>query len=178
MIDNEYVCELNLDLDYSILRQLATEAKIEDSLLKHQRRVEHYTYLKAIKSKYPILGNLWNIYTFSPNTGLDTHIDIGRSVTLNIPLEGTEDSITRFYNFPDCGILNYKKSRVPERALDTVNSECTEVFNFTLLKPAIIKTSVPHSVLAGSTYRKIISWSIPEMSFEDAKSYFKSMGVC
>ena len=176
MINNDYVCELNLDLDYAVLKNLALTSFASGGLRSHQRRVNDYDYLKSLRSKYTVLGDLWNVYRFQPNTGLGTHIDWSRKTTLNIPLEGTEESITRFYKFPE----KFKILPREEQALFHFNmaGEFEEVFNFSLLKPSLVKTDIPHSVLASKVPRLIISWSIPELTFEEARSYFKSVGMC
>ena len=174
MIDNEYACELELDLDYKLLTQIALSSNSEPDLQGHQRKVIHYEYLKSLQSKYTILGGLWNVYTFRPNSGLDPHVDAKRLTTLNIPIEGTTESITRFYELPE----NSNKEFIPTQALYRIEQPGPEVFNFVLLKPTLINTAIPHSALAGNVTRHIISWSIPTLSFDEAKAYFKSMGVC
>jgi hypothetical protein len=174
MIDNEYVCELSLDLDYELLTQIALSSNSEPGLQGHQRNVMHYEYLKSLQSKYTILGSLWNVYTFRPNNGLGPHIDAKRLTTLNIPIIGTTESITRFYKFSE----NPNKEFIPTQALYRIEQPGPEVFNFVLLKPTLINTAIPHSALAGNVTRHIISWSIPTLSFGEAKDYFKSMSVC
>lgn len=174
MINNEYACELSLDLDYELLTKIVLNSKNDPDLKEWQRKVIHYEYLKSLQSKYTILGNLWNVYTFRPNSGLDPHIDAKRLTTLNIPIEGTEESITRFYKLSE----NSNKEFIPTKVLYSIEQLGPEVFNFVLLKPTLINTAIPHSALAGSVTRHIISWSIPILSFDEAKAYFKSMGVC
>ena len=173
MIENEYILELELDLNNELLIELALTSTNVPELKKHQRFTKDYPYLEELRNRYSILGQLWNVYHFKPFTGIDTHVDTGRFCTLNIPLKGSENSLTKFYKsetsmkqvYHDPGVLNYIKTPL------------TSVFEFTLLRPTLIRTDVPHSVLAGKENRLIISWGIHELDFYQAKNFFKSMSV-
>jgi hypothetical protein len=173
MIDNDYIYELDIDFDIRYLLNLITKYKQDTTLLKHQRLVANDQYLTGIKNKFQILSPIWNFYDFEPNRVLNCHIDSERSCALNIPLTGTLQSSTIFYNLPKLANLDYDDTR----KLNWVNG-CTDndkIFEFTLSRPTLIKNSIPHSVKNGPSRRIILSWSITkDISFEEAKDFFKN----
>jgi hypothetical protein len=116
---------------------------------------------------------VWNFYDFEPNRTLNCHIDSERSCALNIPLKGTSQSSTMFYNLPIDPALEYDHTR----KLNWVNNynKDDKVFEFTLERPTLINNSIPHSVKNGPSRRIIISWSITkDINFEEAKEFFKN----
>jgi hypothetical protein len=171
MINNEYICELSIDFDVEYLLNLINNYKQDLSLLKHQRLVTNDQYLTSIQSKFQILSPIWNFYDFEPNKILGCHIDSERSCALNIPLKGTEQSTTTFYNLPNTVDLEYDD----KRKLNWVRDCNNKVFEFTLTRPTLIKNSVPHSVINGPARRIIMSWSITKgITFEEAREFFKN----
>lgn len=173
MINNDYVAELKLDFDINNLINIAGNSTNRSNYKKHQFHVEENIYLKNIQNEFPILGLSWNFYNFLPGKGIDVHIDSARTCALNIPLSGSEDSLTTFYEFKENMSRHYHEAGMLYYITDVLNV----AFEFRLLKPTIIRTDVPHSVKAGKVPRSIISWGIHKLNFFEAKNYFKSMGV-
>lgn len=173
MTNNAYICELDINFDIEYLLNLISNYKKDTTLLKHQRLVSADEYLTSLKNKFQILSPVWNFYDFEPNRILNCHIDSERSCALNIPLRGTNQSSTIFYNLPNNANLEYDDTR----KLNWIDG-CTEsdkVFEFTLTRPTLIKNSIPHSVTNGPVRRTIMSWSITkDITFEEATDFFKN----
>ena len=173
MIDNDYVFEISEILDTEKLLTIALNAKNDVTLKKHQFDINQDPYLQDIQKKFPILGRTWNFYSFLPYQGIDPHIDARRTCALNIPLKGSENSLTTFYHPED----NMEKEYSDRGVLYYIKKPLEIAYQFTLTKPALIKTSVPHSVRAGFSPRSIISWGIHELDFSQSKKFFQSMSV-
>jgi hypothetical protein len=167
MIDNDYILELNLEFNLIKMIRFATKSKSKKDLLPHQRLVEDFDYLAQIQKKIPILGTIWNVYNFKSNYLLDTHIDSHRTATLNIPLLGGEDSVTKFYKNQ-----NVESTYIKNQNINLITDKLEETFRFTLVRPTVIKTDVPHSIKVGKSDRLSISWGLV-CSFDEAKNYFK-----
>jgi len=169
MIENNYVTELSLKLDILQLLEIASVCKKTTEKL-HQRTVNDVPYLKIIKEQFKILSPTYNIYKFSPYGFLPPHIDVGRNATLNIPIVGTEQSVTKFFKH-----LDTKATFDKRRMIRVFETPLKETFRFTLSKASLINTAVPHSVENGIEQRIIISWSIIDgVSYEESRDYFKS----
>ena len=167
MTPSDYIFELDWDIDIDNLLRLIN-SPVEPGMKVHQRSVELDPYLISLREKFPILSPTWNIYKFGPYDGLPPHIDGKRKSAINIPLIGSENSITKFFSSKDKIVSYYDETRV----LHAITSELKEEFSFTLSKPTLINNSVPHSVRAGPTTRIIISWSISDLDFYQARDYF------
>ena len=174
MIDNEYVKEINLNLDYDYISKLVKQKQFEtlEGRASHHRNVLDDDYMTSIHEKFPCLSQTYNIYTMTSGIGFPIHIDAKRKCTLNIPISGTEYSETIFYNC--IGVPNLEFD--PNRIYNEVKSEVEETFRFTLLRPVLFNTTVPHKVELQEGYERVIlSWSFnPEYDFEMAKELFKS----
>jgi hypothetical protein len=168
MIDNEFVFELDLKFNRQEMIRCSKFVSAENSLMPHQRSVEDFDYFLKIQKEIPILGSVWNVYDFRPGFLLDVHVDSARTSTLNIPLLGGEDSVTKFYENSITESVYVEKQR-----LHQIKNDVTEKFNFTLVRPSIIRTDVPHSIKVGKSHRLIISWGLV-CDFDDAKKYFKN----
>lgn len=168
MIDNQYVFELDLELDLTEMIFCSIKSNPKKNFLSHQRSVEDFDYFLKLQKKIPILGSIWNVYNFKPGYLLDVHTDSHRTATLNIPLLGGEDSITKFYENQ-----NIESIYIESRNINQVKNKLDEKFSFTLTKPTIIKTDIPHSIKVGESHRLIISWGLI-CGFEEAKNYFKN----
>lgn len=168
MIYNDFILELNLKLDKKKLFQAIVSSNRSPQLQPHQRKVAESEYLNKVKQEIPILGSLYNIYDFPPNFCLKTHIDSARIATLNIPLLGGKDSITKIYesNFSHKKYVSYQRLHLIEEDLE-------EIFNFTLTKPTIMRTDIPHSVQTGKERRLVLSWGLI-CSFDEARDFFQS----
>jgi hypothetical protein len=167
MIDNEFVCELDLNLDIRELLSIMSNLK-SNELKPHQQHCTDYEYINNIYQRHiDILGALWNHYLLAPNTGIPMHTDAGRPSALNIPLYGSSSSTTTFYEMP------VKESLYDDRIVSYRYKDKTrELFKFTLNRPTLVRTNVPHSVMAGNEKRLIISWGLL-VDFDYAKEYFK-----
>jgi hypothetical protein len=165
LIKNNFICELDLDLDMDYLSKIAMTSQQNDNSPAHHRFVKDDIYLTQIKNKYPFLSDVFNVYTHAAGYSVPIHIDASRLCAINIPICNTEDSSTIFYEKDDTAILEYESRRI----LNLVKSPTKECFRFTLLKPTLINTTYPHSVINnGSNTRIIISWSIlKSMSFQE-----------
>lgn len=166
MINNDCILELDLEFDLIKLIRFATKSRPKKDLLSHQRLTEDFDYLVQIRKKIPILGSIWNVYDFKPDYLLDIHTDSHRTATLNIPLLGGEDSITKFYENQ-----NIESTYVESRNINQITSKLDEKFSFTLTRPTVIKTDIPHSIKVGKSHRLIISWGLT-CNFDEAKNYF------
>jgi hypothetical protein len=109
------------------------------------------------KEKYPFFSDLYNVYTTAANYITPIHICPGRGCALNIPVIYTEDSYTIFYELKGEVIKNYSVPRIYE----IIESDTVEVYRYTLDKPVIMNTLLPHGVIGGPKGpRTIMSWSI------------------
>jgi hypothetical protein len=139
----------------------------------HQRRVCEEPYLLELQEQYPLLSNLYNIYTTPPNYLTPIHICPARGCAINIPIIYTEDSHTVFYDLP--GIV--KKTYSVDRIYEIIESEAVEVFRYTLDRPTLMNTQHPHGVIGGSKQsRTIMSWSINlDWNYEKTKAYLENL---
>lgn len=171
MIQNNYIHELDLDLDIDYLKKLVDRDKPLDGTFKHHRIVANDSYLTEVKNKFPFLSPIFNIYKFEPGKIVKTHIDGDRFCAINIPIYNTEESYTVFYNKDDNLELEYDEQRI----LHYVKGCPTEAFRFTITKPTLINTTVPHGVVNfGKNTRIIMSWSVLKpLTFEKVKDTLK-----
>jgi hypothetical protein len=172
MLNNDYACEFNLDLDMPYLRKLVleTDHPAIEGLHPHQRLVELDDYMRSLKERFPFLSAMYNIYDCHPGVDIPLHVDAARDCAFNIPIIGTEDSHTIFYKTIDGEESEFSPSRV----YNIITSPVEETFRFTLTKPTLINNTVPHAVKTGNQRRVIISWSVvKQYSFEKAKELFK-----
>ena len=167
MINNNFVFELPFSLDLAAIRLVALKSTSNNSLPFFQRSVNDYDLLVDMSKKFPVLGTRWNVYKFPAHQGLPIHTDGKRDATLNIPIAGGEDSQTIFYNTPN----EIKSYYDEDRIFHVLEGSFEEQFKFTLTKPTVIKTTVPHSVSVGKVPRIILSWGLT-VSFEEAKTFF------
>ena len=173
MISNEFITQLDLELDYDILFKIARSVTPSNKPKSHQHNVDEYEYFKLLKSKFNIFSGKWNFYYYPPHCGLPPHIDAKRKATLNIPISGAEHSTITYYK---CNDKSLDTTFIPEQVLYNINNSNLEaIYSFKLTHPTLIRTDIPHSVIAGNVERTIISWSIsPDIDYEYAKAYFMS----
>lgn len=172
-INNPYAYCPNLDIDLEQIKLITLRNRWRhvDGLATHQRVVADEPYLVEVRKKYAILGELYNIYPTLAGAIVPIHIDHCRGCTLNFPIRYTEDSHTIFYEYTEPESMN----TVEERIYNVISSGTKEVFRFTLEKPTLINSSIPHAVYGGPlTTRIVMSWSINE-DFETAKGYFHAL---
>lgn len=168
MIDNRYVFEVDFKFNLTEMIRCSITSIPKKNLLPHQRSVEDFDYFLQLQKDIPVLGSIWNVYNFKPNFLLDIHTDSHRTAALNIPLIGGEDSITKFYKDQ-----NIRSTYIENKNINQITDRLEETFSFTLTRPAIIKTNVPHSIKVGKSHRLIISWGLI-CDFDEAKNYFKN----
>ena len=148
-----------MDLDLSLIQNICIRNmnKLYDDLKTHQRKVKDEPYLVDLKKKYPFLSELYNIYTTPAGYVTPTHICPNRGCALNIPIIYTEDSHTIFYELTGDVVKTYSTPRV----YDIIESDTVEVYRYTLDRPVIMNTKLPHGVVGGPKGpRTIMSWSI------------------
>jgi hypothetical protein len=167
MIDEKYIFIPNIELDIDKLKTIVFKNlnTFEKNLATHQRYVEKESYLKQLKEKYPFLSGLYNIYPTPPGHVVPIHICPNRGCALNIPIQYTEDSYTVFYE----PIEELKMKYSVPRIYHIIESEMNEVYRYTLDRPTIMNTLLPHGVFGGPKMTRIImSWSI-DISYDEIK---------
>lgn len=170
MIDNEFIFETGLTFDSAYLLDLVTRSITYKNTKQHQRLVKDDPYLDSIKQQIPVLSSIWNFYKIEPYAGIPVHVDAQRNCALNIPLQGTDQSLTSFYKSVGPENLVYDSTKV----LHWAKHDLEKIFEFSLTQPTLIKNNVPHGVINGPHRRIILSWSINlDLSFEQAKLIFK-----
>jgi hypothetical protein len=168
-----YIHPLNIKIDLEYIKNLSMEqivSSVPDGLLSHQRYVKDDQYLSEIQRKYPILGNIYNIYYLKHNSIIPPHIDSDRAVALNFPVKGTSGTSTIFYRTNNLN-TEYKSRFV----YNSINStDLTEDFRFCLDRPTLINTGYIHSVENwNQKSRVVMSWSIQsQYTFEEAVEFF------
>jgi hypothetical protein len=157
-MNNQYIYFPNLEIDLDQIQEIVTRNmwKPVTGLATHQRHVADEPYLKMLKEKYQFFSSLYNIYTTPANYKVPIHICPDRGCALNIPIIYTENSHTIFYEMDET-----KKEYNRPRIYDIMQSDAKEVFRFTLDRPTLMNTLLPHSVIGGPLRaRTIMSWSI------------------
>ena len=172
MINNDYICQLNLDINIEYLKNmvLTVPAKLIPGGASHHREVILDPYLISLKEKYPFLSPIYNVYNYPGYSKLPPHIDSSRNCALNIPILNTENSDTIFYKLVEPVTHKY----VAEKRRNEITSLLEESFKFSLTTPTLVNNSIPHSMTNNSSDRRIIiSWSIDEtIDFITAKTLF------
>jgi hypothetical protein len=178
MLDNQFVYEIPAQFfNMAYLKLLVRQLQFErvQGLAKHHRRVADDPYLLSLQQRIPVLSDLFNIYTLEPGKGLPIHTDANRQCALNIPISGTEQSITSFYSSASNTTSVYNEKLI----VNEITSHVVPVFSYTLAVPSLIDNSIPHSVqVYGTVPRITISWSIRDgVTMTEAKEAFiKALG--
>lgn len=168
LINEDYIFIPNIKLNLDTLTEIVFRNLhiSEPDLASHQRYVNKEPYLIFLKNQYPFLSNLYNIYPTPPNHTVPIHICPNRGCALNIPIQYTEDSFTVFYTPKE----EIKKTYIIPRIYHIIESEMEEVYRYTLDRPVIMNTLLPHGVFGGPDNTRIImSWSIIT-SYEKTKN--------
>ena len=159
MIRNEFIYELDIELDMDYITNLVTKKQDEsvNGRASHHRMVCDDPYMMSIKNRYPLLSDVYNIYPLLPYCGIPLHIDSSRSCAFNIPIQGTEGTYTVFYEKAGPLKLEYDERRI----YNLVKSPVDEVFRSTLIRPLLINNTIPHEVINHkNTMRLTLSWSL------------------
>jgi hypothetical protein len=175
-MNNKYILIPSLDLDIEQIKDIVKRnINIRvPGLASHHRLIKNEPYLEKLKEKYYFLSSVYNIYNTQWDYTTPVHIDSNRYCALNIPIENVKGSYTVYYELNDELISDL----VPSRAYSIVESEKIEKFRFTLEKPTIINTKIPHNIIHNTTKsnRIIMSWSVNEnYTFDDVKKILVSM---
>ena len=163
-----------IDLDYAYLKELVHSSKPIEGRPNHHRLVSDDSYMVSIKERYPFLSSIYNVYRMT--SGLPLHIDAGRQCTLNIPLVNTENSTTIVYEPVTSNTVHDTKTVIH---VITDRENLVETLRFSLDRPTLFNTTVPHEVVQqGSEERISISWSISsEYSFDEAIKLFNECAL-
>ena len=175
-MNNKYIYYPTIDFDLVKLKEIAlrNDRKRYPGFATHQHPIEEEPYLVELQNQYPFFSNIYNIYTTPPGYVTPIHICPNRGCAVNIPISYTEDSYTTFYEIKNDAEL----TRVDERIYDVIREEDTvEVFRYTLDRPTLMNTQLPHGVFGGPKYRRtIISWSINlDWDYEKTKAYLETL---
>jgi hypothetical protein len=169
-MNNQYIFYPSVPFDLDKIKDIIVRRLDEElpGLATHQRRISDEPYLIELQKEYSFFSKLYNIYTTQPGSETPIHICPGRACAINIPIFYTEDSHTIFYEIKKDLILTH----ITERIYDVINEEdAVEVFRYTLNKPTLMNTQLPHKVITGpARTRTIMSWSINlDSSYEKTK---------
>jgi hypothetical protein len=157
-----------IDLDYEYLRNLVYTSKPIEGRPNHHRLVSDDEYMTTIRNKYTFLSTIYSVYRMVD--GLPVHVDAARQCTLNIPLVNTENSTTIVYE-PIVSETVHDRNTVIHIIPD--RDKLIETFRFTLDRPTLFNTTMPHEVVQHSGERISISWSVSaEIGFEEAIQLF------
>jgi hypothetical protein len=172
MIRNEFIHELDIDLDIHHISELVFQEQFnyKEGYARHHRFVSDDQYMSALQKKYPLLSGVYNIYTLENGKGIPLHIDTDRSCALNIPIKNTEVTETIFYNSENSIKTRYD----PKMIYDVVISPVGEIFRHRLTVPTLINNSIPHQVVNKPNNTRItVSWSFyKEVKFDQAIKIF------
>lgn len=164
MIPYIYYPEIELDLEY--IKQLVFKnlTRQGSELLAYQRLVSDDPYMTSLLLQYPFMSDVYNIYEFSRYIPLPIHVDKNRNCALNIPVRNSETSSTVFYTATKMVSATFNDNRI----YDEIEAEFSEVFRFTMTRPVLLNTSIPHNVLTDERESRVsLSWSVrPEYTFE------------
>lgn len=153
---------------------LRNDGKRYPGMATHQHLVDNEPYLVGLQKQYPFFSNIYNIYTTPPGYCTPIHICPNRGCAINIPISYTEDSHTIFYEIKN----DIELTRIEERIYDVIREEDTvEVFRYTLDRPTLMNTQLPHSVRGGpKKHRTIMSWSVKlDSNYETTRAKLVSM---
>lgn len=172
MIRNQFIYELDIDLDMEYITDLVNNKKYQsiDGRASHHRYVKDDPYMTSIQKRYPLLSMVYNIYPLPAGKEIPLHIDTNRSCAFNIPIQGTENTYTIFYEIDGPLKTVYDANRI----YDLVQSPVTEVYRHTLIKPVLINNTTPHKVTnQKDTMRVTLSWSLhKDVTYQQAIECF------
>ena len=163
MFNNTFICELDIDVDNDEFIKIINSTD-KNEQVRYHRSADDYSYTRSIRSKFPLLGKIFNIYVSVPFSKFNLHVDAHRKSALNFPIRGTEESVTRFYSKKNFYNNQYNEKFLRYDIYDPLSLE----FEFTLSKPTLINNTYPHEMVNGKNYRLVISWGL-EKDFESSK---------
>lgn len=179
MTSDNYIKELNLNLDYEYLKNLARrnieKYSTSDNRFYSGSKVEDDEYLSKIREQFPCLKANYHILKLSPGAMIRQHVDSLRNCALNIPLFNCEETVTTVYKSLNSSDYIFTPTKI--NGIDVIENELEYDWSYTLNKPTIFNTSYPHSVKNNSvTYDRItLNWGISnDYTFEEACSMFSA----
>ena len=116
----------------------------------------------CLHRKYPFFNSEVSIFSIDggekETSQWPIHIDAGRRSALNIPILNCDmQSTTYFYSDPQP--FRNKMEAVPTYQIAIVHGQLEVIDEFSLTKPTLINTSIPHAVRNyGKGKRTILSW--------------------
>ena len=125
-------------------------------------KVESINDLASLHRKYPFFNSEVSIFSIDggkkETSQWPIHIDAGRRSALNIPILNCDmQSTTYFYSDPQP--FRNKMEAVPAYQIAIVHGQLEVIDQFSLTKPTLINTSIPHAVHNyGKGKRTILSW--------------------
>ena len=139
-------------------------------------KVESFNDLANLRKKYPFFNPEVSIFTIEggekETSNWPIHVDAGRQSALNIPLLNCDmQSTTYFYSDPQP--FRNTINAIPEYQIAIIHGELELIDQFSLTKPTLINTSIPHAVHNyGKGKRTILSWG-SMLTLEELKSGLK-----
>ena len=140
-------------------------------------QVESINDLASLHRKYPFFNSEVSIFSIDggekETSQWPIHIDAGRRSALNIPILNCDmQSTTYFYSDPQP--FRNKMEAVPEYQIAIIHGKLDIIDEFSLTKPTLINTSIPHAVHNyGKGKRTILSWG-SMLTLGELKSKLKS----
>ena len=125
-------------------------------------KVESVDDLASLHRKYPFFNSEVSVFSIDggekETSQWPIHIDAGRRSALNIPILNCDmQSTTYFYSDPQP--FRNKMEAVPEYQIAIIHGKLDIIDQFSLTKPTLINTSIPHAVHNyGKGKRTILSW--------------------
>jgi hypothetical protein len=170
---NNLVYFPKLDLDLEKLKTIALTSGTVAGMSFQHRRVENFEYMQNVMNEFPFLSSVFSIYkTYSD---FPIHIDSNRKCTLNIPVANTENSETICYDDTTCAKSEFSQKNLWHTFENLEHFR--EIYRFTLDKPTLFNTTIPHKVIVSKVPRVSISWGIVNLDFEQAREMFESMSM-
>ncbi len=175
MIDNYFVYETPDFLDLAYIQQLVMQKLETDFVQQGYVRIDatQDLYLSSVMRDFDFLGSWLNIYHTPRNGYIPLHIDGHRLAAFNIPISGCDETSQTIWYEP---VTEWVKTYKPDERHYRVSGEMTEVYRFSLTRPALIRNDVAHDVKRynATGTRIIASWGCAG-NFGDCRDKFKAI---
>ncbi len=175
MIDNYFVYETPDFLDLAYIQQLVMQKLETDFVQQGYVRIDatQDLYLSSVMRDFDFLGSWLNIYHTPRNGYIPLHIDGHRLAAFNIPISGCDETSQTIWYEP---VTEWVKTYKSDERHYRVSGEMTEVYRFSLTRPALIRNDVAHDVKRynATGTRIIASWGCAG-NFSDCRDKFKAI---
>jgi hypothetical protein len=175
MIDNYFVYETPDFLDLAYIQQLVMQKLETDFVQQGYVRIDatQDLYLSSVMRDFDFLGSWLNIYHTPRNGYIPLHIDGHRLAAFNIPISGCDETSQTIWYEP---VTEWVKTYKSDERHYRVSGEMTEVYRFSLTRPALIRNDVAHDVKRynATGTRIIASWGCAG-NFNDCRDKFKAI---